>query len=957
MKKFFKALALLLALVLVIGSLPVAAAEQSDFALKGKTNKKTGLKQKIIYIGGAKGVKADEAGTVCKTGAWANVAKLVKGFDADTMYIELESSDKAIVRTESGKKMADTDKYWIKAKGVGTATVTVKVFSEGSNGNDVLIYNEDLFVSVKKNAEEIKYQILDAEGNDVTGQKLGANTDYTVKLTRLNDEGAQIDTDLRNLEGDKDAVAIEAANDYTTLWKVNFKKSGKVTLKATAFQSKTYNKTLLSQDIEVTVGYDVASVAQSSIKAVDVTFKQNNVAGLQPSDFKAYYQLTDGTKYYASAVEKLTVSENVATVQFYSAFRKDTEYFLEYNGEAYAFKTAKIDADSVASIVVNPTRVKAGTETKISYKLLNADGLDITGDSSLNGYMTFENVDLPAGSYVRSEDIFDGYVYIQDAGVSGKIKVTYNWTNSQGAQKSTPAVEGQVYSVEADKWVVASAEGVVTANDAKKYVKNEKKLDDTVKLSRVTMDYADLDNPASIQIAVKFDLTDVDGNVSASKYVGYDGAGFEGSPYKRFELKSNAEEVVMLQDDNGYKKDFVTNKVGTATVVIYGVKDDDTKDVLNVMTIKVEEARKATNFTASLNKTLLNKAYSEDKIEITAVLKDQYGDEFKNGTYTIEVKQLVKGNEESISYTPGSNGSGWWIPKTTISANDVKEIDDGTVTIVIKTKTETGAEFKFTASFKVGSEKETKTYSLNLSGTTLDTNVVYNSKQATIKVSLDGSSNGYATSGASIYFADALPAAGSDYDKYTGKEFIYIVKKDNVIQKDLGKNFGSNTFTNIVPVDKEVVVTYAVSGSAITTGTAISTNANLLGKGSYTVEAYRVGKNDKGKVTLKSLGVKTFTVTDNQTPLTWTMTNNAEKLDDFTNESLQSAFKVTFGYDEDGNEIDVSEDVWFEYTDDNTTAYIKKIYYSTWAYDSDKNIFLGYRVISVDVDKLVKKGN
>ena len=124
MKKFFKALALLLALVLVIGSIPVSA-DQSDFSLKGKTNKNTGLKQKIIYIGGANGVKDDEAGTVCKTGAWANVAKLVKGFDADTMYIELESSDKDIVRTESGKKMADTDKYWVKAKALGSATVTV----------------------------------------------------------------------------------------------------------------------------------------------------------------------------------------------------------------------------------------------------------------------------------------------------------------------------------------------------------------------------------------------------------------------------------------------------------------------------------------------------------------------------------------------------------------------------------------------------------------------------------------------------------------------------------------------------------------------------------------------------------------------------------------------------------------------------------------------------------------
>ena len=358
MKKFFKALALLLALVLVIGSIPVAAAEQGDFALKGKVNKKTNLHQKIIYIGGANGVKDDEAGTVCKTGAWANVAKLVTGFDADTMYIELESSDKDIVRTESGKKMADEDKYWIKSKGVGSATVTVKLFRES---DDFLLFNDDLMVTVKKNADEVKYQILDSEGNDVTEQKLGANTDYTVKLTRLNEEGAQIDTDLRCLEGDKDAVEIKEANEYTTLYTVNFKKSGSFTLKAGAYQSKSYNKVLKSVDIPVVVGYDVASVAQNSIKSVDVTFKQNNVAGLTAADFKAYYELTNGTKYYPSAVEKVTVNENVANVQFFSAFKQDTEYFLEYNGEAYSFKTAKIDANSVASIVVNPTKVKAGS--------------------------------------------------------------------------------------------------------------------------------------------------------------------------------------------------------------------------------------------------------------------------------------------------------------------------------------------------------------------------------------------------------------------------------------------------------------------------------------------------------------------------------------------------------------------------------------------------------------------
>ncbi|MBR5178583.1 MAG: hypothetical protein IKW90_07295 [Lachnospiraceae bacterium] len=906
MKKFFKALALLLALVLVIGSLPVAAAEQSDFALKGKTNKKNNLKQKIIYIGGAKGVKDDEAGTVCKTGAWANVAKLVKGFDADTMYIELESSDKEIVRTESGKKMAEEDKYWIKSKAVGTATVTVKVFRES---DDFLLYNEDLFVSVKKNAEAIKYQILDAEGNDVTDQKLGANTDYTVKLTRLNEEGAQIDTDLRNLEGDKDAVAIEVANDYTTLWKVNFKKSGKVTLKATAFQSKTYNKALLSQDIDVTVGYDVASVAQNSIKAVDVTFKQNNVAGLTAADFKAYYELTNGTKYYPSAVEKVTVNENVATVQFFSAFKQDTEYFLEYNGEAYSFKTAKIDKNSVASIVVNPTKVKAGSEATISYKLLNAEGIDITGDSSLNGYMMFEGIDLPFGSYVSNDK-----VYIQNAGVSGKVKVAYNWTTDQGEQKSVSA-EGQVYSVAADKWVFSGVQGVATTNTADSYVKADNKgVEEKVIMKPVTMDYAS--TGAAIQIAVKYDLTDADGKISESKYESLDKTGFNAGVYDSYELKSNDETVVMLKGQSGKYMNFITNKVGTANVIVYGVKGT-TKDILGVVTIEVKEAKKASSFTASLSKALLNKAYPSDSIEITAVLKNQYDEEIKGNVVT--VKKLVNGAEQDINFQAGYTGSAD-VTKVKILASDVATIDAGTVTIVIKT-----GDFKFNAAFQVGNESAAASYALNLSGNALDTNVVKDNEAKTIAISVTGQSKGFATSGASIRFVEAAPKAGDTFTSaYTDGEYVYTVKKDNNLQKasDLGANFAGNTFTN---------VTKNASGAAV-----------LLGKGSYNVEAYKV-KNVNGKITLEFLGAKAFTVTDNQTGLTWTKTDKAEKISALTNDGIKEAFEVKFGNDK-------VTDVTFDFTQDGTTAYVKTVSYTVV---NEKG--LGSRTVTATVDTLVKK--
>ena len=922
MKKFFKALALLLALVLVIGSIPVAAAEQGDFALKGKTNKNTGLKQKIIYIGGAKGVKDDEAGTVCKTGAWANVAKLVKGFDADTMYIELESSDKDIVRTESGKKMADVDKYWVKSKALGSATVTVKVFRES---DDFLLFNDDLMVTVKKNAEAINYKIQDAEGNDMIGKKLGANTPYTFILTRLNDEGVQIDTDLRALEGDKDAVEIVEANEYTTKYTVTFKKSGNFTLKASAYQSKSYNKALLSQDIDVVVGYDVKAVAQTSIKAVDVTFDQK-VAGLTAADFKAYYELVNGTKYYPSAVEKVTMNENVATVQFYSNFKQGTKYFLEYNGEAFEFETATINGDSVASIVVNPTKVKAGSEADISYKLLDSNGIDITGDASLTGYTSFEGVDLPFGSYVSGAK-----VYIQNAGVSGKVKVSYNWTTSKGEQKSVSA-EGQVYSVEADKWVFAGVQGVATKNDAGSYVKADNKgVDEKVIMKPVTMDYAT--TGAAIQIAVKYDYTDVDGVVSKSMYESLDKAGFDAGVYSRYEFKSNDETVVMLKGTTGKYLNFITNKVGTANVIVYGVKNTtsgEVKDILGVVTIDVKEKKKASSFTASLNKALLNKGYASDYIEITAVLKNQYDEEMKNNTVT--VKRLLNGQEVDINYQAGVTGSSD-VTKVKITAADVAGIDTSKgsvpVTIVIKT-----GDFKFNAQFQVGNEPNAASYSLNVSGNALDTNVKYDNEAASISVSVTGQSKGYATSGASIRFVEATPKAGDAFtgSGYTNGEYVFTVKKDNTLQKasDLGANFDGLKFTN---------VTKNASGSAV-----------LLAKGAYNVEAYKV-KDVNGKITLEFLGTKQFTVTDNQTPLTFTKTDKAEKLTSLTQDGLKDAFEIKFG-DTVVNKPAEHGNVTFDFTQDGTTAYVKSVSYTVV---NTKG--LGSRTITATVDTLVRLGS
>jgi len=115
MKKFFKALALVLALTLVVGTIPASAAEY-EFSLKKE--------KKIIYLGGASGEKEVDGATVkCGTKSRYNISKLVNGFDPETMDIKLESSDKSIVKTSNAK-----DKVY--AKSIGTADVKIYVYDK-----------------------------------------------------------------------------------------------------------------------------------------------------------------------------------------------------------------------------------------------------------------------------------------------------------------------------------------------------------------------------------------------------------------------------------------------------------------------------------------------------------------------------------------------------------------------------------------------------------------------------------------------------------------------------------------------------------------------------------------------------------------------------------------------------------------------------------------------------------
>ena len=235
MNKFFRAIACMLIITLVTGTIPVMAAT-SGLSLNRKT--------KVLYIGGAKGIAED--GTKATTKSRYNVTKAINGYDKNTMYVKLRAENTSIVRTKNSKS-----KIYAR-KTVGSTKVYISVYNRKDKK---LIDTLTLKVRVRKNAESIRYAVKDKTGKtiDLYDSILGINTTYSVVVSNKDANGIKMDTDKRRLIADDDSVQVKKANRRSTKYKVTFTKTGAYILTAEAYQDSDYTETLLTEDICIRV--------------------------------------------------------------------------------------------------------------------------------------------------------------------------------------------------------------------------------------------------------------------------------------------------------------------------------------------------------------------------------------------------------------------------------------------------------------------------------------------------------------------------------------------------------------------------------------------------------------------------------------------------------------------------------------------------------------------------------
>ena len=905
MKKFFKALALVLALTLVIGTIPASAADNNGLKLKKKT--------KIIYLGGSQGIDAE--GTKCKTPSRYKVSKLVKGFDSKKMDITLKSADKSIVKVSSKK-----DKIY--AKGLGSTTV--EIFVNNLDGQQLADFK--LKVRVKKSATEIgDFAVTDAEGNavDLTANKAGLNQPYFVTFVH------EKDTDYRDLTAADESVSVEKVEALVpggNTFKVTFTKSGKFTLTASVFQSEKWPGKRLETPVDLVAGYDVAAVEQSALDAIRVTFK-TPVTGIEKTAFKAYYEI-NGVKVYPSDVDTVTADENdknVVIVKFLAPFQKGETYFVQYDNAEEpvgSFVAINPKKDSVKSIVITTNKVTAGELTEIKYQLLDENGIDITSGIASLGTFKFEMTEGdPINNYVTS--ITPYKVYMAKAGDVITIKGTYSYVDD--ANNTIPVTgETKVYAEAPEAWKRGAAEGIVTGDGV--LVKNDNTLDDEVKKGAAwTMDQPQV----NFQIFVPYSKS------TGTKYEGFGQLGVA-NEFVGYDIKIADETVALNMGVSGNKAVLKANKAGTTSIIIYGKKSDGSQEVIGAANVTVKESRKVGTYTvaAENNKRDLNKSYDADKVTFKFDVKDQDGgDYYKPETVTVTcVSDKVKIADTTFVYQRGTTET------FAVTPSMVTLTENSTLTIKFKI-----ANIEQVVNVTVAADGDAERYVLTVGPASVDTAItVGTDKNPAVSVALQGvTKNGFSASGTSIQFINYALSAQKSADYLAAHPgmtgYVYNVTKDG---KLVDMKAGSVVVDNFD--------TAANTFTAFTKGA--SDAAVKLTKGNYQVTAYKVDASGE-MLKIEQLGAaQNFAVTDTQKTAEVKKNSYAESLTSISDSEVAKAFDVTF----DGKKLADwagKVTVSYKYNDNGATAYVVE------AYVTVVNTTTGNITLTVPVDTLVKKGN
>lgn len=803
MKKAVKLLAAMLVLVLVIGTIPVQAAEKI-------TLKKT---SKVLYLGGCIGKKAN--GKKAKYYSFVRVGKLLSGdYSSKTMDFKLEAEDPSIV-TVSNK----TGK--VKAKKLGETEVVITVRDKKT---EATIATKILNVTVKKNSDK-NFEV----SGIADGKEYKVGDTITVKMPRGKYE------DCRRLTCSSSDVTLTpkkgtSGAEYT----VKFNKAGSYTIKAETYQTATYSGTIYAKSFNVTVkGEDkpeptvtptpTATPTDSKLSVKQTALDTIVISGLadaenvKGSDLDIYYMVSD-FKLDFNFVKSVAADGKDVVVTMGTNFTGNTEYFVNKKGskaDPAKFKAATATEKDIVDISFSVNKALVNEYTDLGIKYYNKDKVDITDGVKDS---VFANTTLVSSTWDAAAT--GTKVYFSKANMAAEFEVSiYIASENRYVKKKVtvvsyePVPAGIIYTVKSENGTYLKSTDTVSHSIA---------LNASKPVLEVLFKYVDAAGKETYHTLTEEGIT---------------------------KIKIGNESILLDGSKSALGGWYlILNKVGSTDILFYRGENP----VGNAYAaITVTEDSKPSVITATVSKTNLNvNASLSDKLEIKAVVKDQYGNEMKGQPISIEQTEVTKTNTGKATFGVFDTEGVLVVNGTNISLNAGKK--NGVIGAVLKCgAVQTAVQFNV-------ADVETAT-TAELSSNPEQPNIILKTgikegdvKPASVTLSIQSKNQGFAVK--------------NEVMKLYPKQLVSPIKNT-----DLGIAVDEVTYLyTIMYTDKNGKTSYLsmLPATAFLEGTNELTikaydYQTRLDEGTYVIQAYRViGKADFSLI--ENIGVRNITVVNDK---------------------------------------------------------------------------------------------
>lgn len=595
MRKFIKQIACAMTLALTVGALSVAAPAQ---AASGVT---LARKDKVLYVGGAKGYSVLEDGTKKASVVKATYAlkKQVKGLKKGQI-VRFSSANEAVA-TVLPKKGTIT------SVAPGKVVIKVEVKEKDKKTKKYKVVDTLSFtVSVRKNNATAPVITNAPKGSVGIGKEV-----YKMEAT-WGDKTATDKKGWKVVEG-SDIASITADGKITTT------KAGTFKVQAYTYQSADYTgATAASEIIEMKAAVDVAEAKASAINKIELTFNADaEKLDLGKNDFTVYAKESNYNRSYP--VKEVEVDGNKVTLTTYSNFKADVEYVVKYNKTKteLGFTLTSLGKTDVKQLALSSSEFKMKYDKTaeaftLGVQLLNEDGVDLyeSYKSSVTVKRKSGDVSVVEGNKIQFKEIDK----------TGVVTVTYKTTYTDEDKKTQTYTLTEDFTVssvrkEAAPFVLHEWY-ILNKNEAEDGSESGQEIPVNVKDAKFVVKMKDLDND------------DEDKNIST--------IGDKDSDAKDLSLKSQDEKILKIAEDG---VTLIPVKEGTVVVFIQNnAYDKEFVDSFEVeVTKKVDDnklpvAMEKPKYTATVtaNKDTLNLDKSDklkfnDSVEIAVAVDRTVG--------------------------------------------------------------------------------------------------------------------------------------------------------------------------------------------------------------------------------------------------------------------------------------------------------------------------------------------